>query len=149
MSESLQVAFIALAGVALGGILTGWFQRANTKSLIAAELTKLQFQIKGEARTRLLGRKQDLLMDALADLIASTDPELHAEFDYSKVVTLIHRVQLLLNPTNQADSALNNATTKLGLAIQAAASGKRNVSVLLGAQSHVVETGRAVLNQAP
>lgn len=149
MSESLQVAFIALIGVALGGILTGWFQRANTKSLISAELTKLQLQLDGEARTRLLGRKQDLLMEALAELIATTDPELHAKFDYSKVVTLIHRIQLLLNPKNQADAALNDATSKLGFATQAAASGNRNVSALLGAQSYVIEAGRTVLNQIP
>lgn len=149
MSESLQAAFIALGGVALGGLLTGWFQRGNTKVLIAAELTKLRHQLDGEARTRLLGRKQDLLMEAIAELVAATDPELHAKFDYGRVVTLIHRIQLLLNPAKPVDAALNEATTNLGFATQAAVTGNRDVTELLRAQSYVIEAGRAVLNQTP
>jgi hypothetical protein len=47
MTETLEVVLIALVGVLLGGLLTGWFQRANTKALIEAELHKLKVQLEG------------------------------------------------------------------------------------------------------
>ncbi len=147
MSESLQAAFIALAGVALGGVLTGWFQRANTKILVAAELHKLKVQLEGEAQKRLLARKQDWLMDAIPELVAAADPELHAQFDYGRVVALIHRVQLLLDPNRPADARLNGAVSNLGFAVQAAESGDRDVSRLLGAQAEVTEAARELLRQ--
>lgn len=148
MSDALQTALIALAGVALGGLLTGWFQRANTKTLVAAELEKLRVQLEGEARSRLLGRKQDVLMDAVADIVAAADPELHTQFDYKRVVTLIHRIQLLLDPKKSADARLNDALSKLGFSVQGAVSGQRDTSALLGAQAYVIESARTLLGNA-
>jgi len=63
MSEPILVALIVHAGVALGGILTGRFQRSNTKTLVSAEFRKLEAQLKGDAKKRLLGRKQDWIME--------------------------------------------------------------------------------------
>ena len=145
MSESLQVAFIALTGVAIGGVLTGWFQHANTKILVAAELHKLKVQLEGEVQKRLLGRKQDWLMEAIPELVAAADTELHAQFDYARVVALIHRVQLLPDPNRPVDARLNGAVSDLGFAVQAAESGNRDVSQLLSAQAKVTEAARELL----
>jgi hypothetical protein len=141
----MSAALIALSGVVIGGLLTWWAQRSNTKLLIAAELNKVYAQLEGDARKRLLARKQDLLIDAISALAAATDPELHAKYDYQRVVTLIHQVQLVLDPRVHADARLNQATTDLGLTIQAAAAGGRDVRSILAAQSQVIEAARQLL----
>lgn len=148
MSETLQAALIALGGVAVGGLLTGWFQRANTKTLISAELNKLYVHLEGEARKHLLGRKQDELMGTVPDLVAAADPELHAKFDYARLVTLVHRVQLVLDPSKATDARLNQAASDLGFAIQAAVTGERDVARILRAQAEVIDATRELLRQS-
>ena len=98
-----------------------------------------------DARKRLLARKQDLLIDAVSALAAAADPESHAKYDYQRVVTLIHRVQLVLDPRVHADASLNQATTDLGLAIRAAAAGDGDDRTILAAQSQLIEAARQVL----
>jgi len=148
MHESLLVALVALVGVALGGLLTGLFQRSNTTTLVAAELNKLKFQLDGEAKKRLLGRKQDWLLELIPELISAADPELHAQFDYGRVVTLIQRIELLLDPTVPTEERLNKALHNLGLAVQSAVSGKREALQLLKSQSEITEATRDLLKQA-
>ncbi|MDF2177178.1 hypothetical protein P2G88_02830 [Aliiglaciecola sp. CAU 1673] len=148
MTEALQTALLTLAGVALGGLLTGWFQRSNTKTLIVAELNKLRVQLEGEARTRFLARKQDGLLEAVPKLLAAADPELHTTFNYSEVVTLIHRIELLIDPSNSDEERLNKAIGQLGFAVQAAETGDRNVHRILGAQAEVTKAARVVLRNA-
>lgn len=148
MPESLQTALIALTGVGLGGLLTGWFQRANTKALMDAEFRKLALQIRGEAHQRLVARKKEWLMESVPQLVATSDPELHAKFDYPAVVILIHRIQLILDPNIAEDAQLNHATSTLGFAVRAAASGQRDVSALLAAQDGVIGAARAYLHKA-
>jgi hypothetical protein len=123
MSEAL----IALLGVVIGGLLTWWTQRSTVK-----------LQIQGAARARL----EDILLDTVSLLLAAADPELHSKFDYGRVVTLIHRVQLVLDPRVSVDDRLNRATNDLGHAIQAAMAGDRDVHGILRAQSEVTEAAR-------
>ena len=147
LSESLSVALIALAGVALGGLVAGFFQRVNTKTLIAAELNRLRLQLDGEAKKRFLGRKQDWLIELIPELISAADPELHAQFDYGRVVTLIQRIELLLDTSVPAEARLNSALANLGFAVQAAACGNREISRLLNSQAEVTEATRDLLRK--
>ena len=145
MSEPLDVALVALAGVALGGLLAGWFQRINTKTLVAAEMDKLRLQLDGEAKKRLVGRKQDWLLELVPELVSAADPELHAQFDYKRVVVLIQRIELLLDPKVPTEARLNMALANLGFAVQAAVSGQRDISRLLNTQAEVTEATRGLL----
>lgn len=146
MDQSIVVALFALGGVLTGGLLTGYFQRANTKIIIAAEKDSLRMRLEGEADKRLLARKQDWLMEIVPELIAAADPELHVKFDYKKVVTIIHRIQLLINQHNSAENRLNSAVSDLGFAVQEAVAEERDSARLLRAQAEVTEATREILN---
>lgn len=133
---------IGLAGGLLAALLVAWRQAKNTKTLIAAELTKLDKQNQSAFRSR----KEQWLLDTAPDLLAASDPQLHAAFDYSVVVSLIHKIQIILNPKNPLEQAINMAASAIGLEVQEAITGRRSMSKLLGAQDKLTVAVRAYLH---
>jgi hypothetical protein len=147
--DALFGPLIAVTGVIVGAVLTGWYQRANTRAVIQSEYRKIAAQLTGQSRARFRGRKEDWLLEFVPELVAATDPELHADFDYVKIVTLIHRIQVVLDVNSPNEGALNHATTALGLAVQSVKSGGADPTTLLGPQSEVVEAARKFFHEAP
>ena len=133
---------IGLAGGLLAAIIVGWHQAKNTKILIAAELAKIDKQNKSAFRSR----KEQWLLDTAPGLLAASDPQLHAVFDYSVVVSLIHRMQIILDPKNPLEQAINMAASAIGLEVQEAIVGRRSMSKLLGAQDKLTVAVRAYLH---
>lgn len=54
----------------------------------------------------------------MSELVAVLDPELSLRIDYTRAVTLIQRVQLLLDLSIAAQKTLNGLLNQLGLAIR-------------------------------
>lgn len=133
---------IGLAGGLLAALIVAWWQGKNTKALIAAELTKLDKQNQAAFRSR----KEQWLLDTAPNLLAASDPQLHDVFDYSAVVSLIHKIQIILNPKNPLEQAINMAASNLGLEVQEAIMGRKSMSKLLGAQDKLAVAVRAYLH---
>ena len=149
MGTTLVTSVSTIAGVVIGALLGGWQQKANTKTLILSEFGKLSVQLHGENRVRIRARKEDWLLESVPNLIAAVDPELHAEFDYNRVVSLIHRIQVILDPKNPIEAAINNATTEIGLTIQAVKSRNAPRESLLNVQAALIEATREYLHMSP
>jgi hypothetical protein len=152
MTETLLVAAISVFGVLLGSLITGWYQLKHTSTLADAELERYRLEKDTENKSRLLHRKQDLLLENLAELLIQTDPEIHKQFNYPKIISLIHKMQLILDLENKKEGALNDAINKMGLSIQNTnhelLSHDKKLS-LLKAQDAIVTAGRAVIYQLP
>ena len=139
--NDIATAVIGLAGGLLAALLVSWHQAKNTRVLIAAEFEKIERHNRISSRSR----KEQWLLDTVPDLLAATDPELHANFDYSKIVSLIHKIQIILDPKDETESAINLATCDLGFAVQAAITERRSVTKLLSAQDSMIRAVRAYL----
>lgn len=142
MLSGIVNSLVGLVGGLLAALLVAWHQARNTKALIAAELNKLEKQNQSAFRSR----KEQWLLDTAPDLLAASDPQLHAAFDYSAVVSLIHKIQIILNPNNPREQAINLAASDIGLAVQEAITERRSVSKLLGAQDKLTVAVRAYLH---
>lgn len=149
MDATIVASVASIAGVVVGALLAGWQQKANTKALIESEFKKLNVQLFGENLARVRARKEDWLLESVPLLVAAVDPELHAEFDYNKVVSLIHRIQVILDPRNPKEAAINHATTELGLTVQAVKCKQVPRESLLRVQAALIEATREYLRNAP
>lgn len=140
--NDIAASLIGFAGGLLAALIVAWQQAKNTSTLIAAELNKLDHQNRSAVRSR----KEQWLLDSAPALLAASDPQLHATLDYSAVVTLIHKIQIILNPNNPLEQAINQASSDIGFAVQEAITERRSVSKLLGAQDKLVVAVRAYLD---
>lgn len=142
MLSGIANSLVGLVGGLLAALLVAWRQARNTKVMIAAELNKLERQNQSAFRSR----KEQWLLDAAPDLLAASDPQLHAAFDYSVVVSLIHKIQIILNPNDPLEQAINLAASDIGLAVQEAITERRSMSKLLSAQDKLTMAVRAYLH---
>lgn len=141
MLNDIAASLIGLTGGLLAALLVAWHQTKNTTTLIAAELDKLERRNRSAVRSR----KEQWLLDSAPSLLAASDPQLHASFDYSAVVTLIHRIQIILDPNNPLEQAIDQASSDIGFAVQEAVTERRSMSRLLGAQDKLMVAVRAYL----
>ena len=139
MVSGIVASLIGLAGGLLAALLVAWHQAKNTRVMIAAEIDKLERQNQSAFRSR----KEQWLLNCAPELLAASDPQLHATFDYSIVVSLIHKIQVILDPNNPLEHAINQAASNIGFAVQEAMTERRSVSKLLGAQDKLTVAVRA------
>lgn len=118
MTDTVAAAWIAVGGTVLVAVVSVLAQLFTTRFVMKSERQKIAQQIEAEHRAQTLRRRTDILLESMADLLAETDPQVKAEFDYGRVVSLIHRAQLVLNQNDQEEAALNAAVNQLGLELQ-------------------------------
>lgn len=139
----------ALLGSVLVAIITTKHQKNMTTKLIESELHKINTQILGESRARLLAKKEDWLTDAITELLTETDPELQAEFNYKKIVSLIHRIQLILDTRSTSQNLINRYTSEIGFAIRTIVERRSPPTPLLSLQGELMNATRAFLHGEP
>ena len=83
---------VGLVGGLVAALIVARHQAANTKLLIASELEKISKQNYLERQAAFRSRKEQWLLEAAPELLAGCDPQLHANFDYVEVTSLIHRL---------------------------------------------------------
>jgi len=106
--DALVSGLFGLLGAVIGAALAGMHLRSSTKTLIEAGFTKIHTQISAESKSRFPGKKEDQLVESVAELVTETDPELHSNFDYKKIVSLIHKVQIVLDPRSESQGQINH-----------------------------------------
>ena len=94
MSDEIAAAFIALVGVAGAGVIQ-WLVTGHT---VRAESERLRQQLFAEFHRAQFTEWQSKFRETVAHLLAATDPELNSRFEKAKVVPLVLRAQLMLNP---------------------------------------------------
>jgi hypothetical protein len=118
MPDTVAAAIISVSGAVLVAIVSVITQLFVTKSVIHAEREKLLTQLQGEESSRTKEKRRDRIIDAISELLAKSDPQIAPGVDYGRVVSLIHRVQLLLNLSRSNEFALNAALNQLVLQVQ-------------------------------
>ena len=111
------------AGAALLGVLgAGVVQLATTKLLIRSERQKLH----AEAAIRATEVRMGHLLEVLSEMLALTDTEAHARFEYARLLVLIARAQLLIDRRVPLEKELNGALNHLLFSVQAHVSAVQN-----------------------
>jgi hypothetical protein len=159
VSDVLTVAIVGgvftIVGTLAGAHIAGWIQKRNTQTLIESEFRKLTAQISGESRARFRARKEDWLLEVISDLLYYSDPERRGELDtmltegteqakadYQKVLSSIQKAQLILDPRDPIENAVNIAATELGKGFRRSLQGPIPTRDLLRLQDHLIEATR-------
>ncbi|MEW6682541.1 MAG: hypothetical protein AB1451_06410 [Nitrospirota bacterium] len=146
MSDVLIVAIVGgvltIVGTLAGTLVAGWLQKGNTQALIESEFKKLTAQISGESRARFRAKKEDLLLDAIADLLFFSDPEAYQRDQYEQILPLIHKVQIILDPRDPIEAKINMAVTELGLGFRTVDTQREGRKHLLFLQDRLIEATR-------
>lgn len=119
MTDPIASALIAVTGMLSVAILGAIVQVAVTREVIRNEFTRVAEQLAREAGYRRGEAKATRVADAVAHLLALSDPESNANIVYRDVVALIHRIQLYCDPGIQPDRDLRGALNELGFALKA------------------------------
>jgi hypothetical protein len=146
MWGEVVAATIALVGAAMGSVITAAVQVKTSRADAKAELDRLRLQLREEAAAARRAKKEEWVLDAVAQLVAASDVE-QRTIDYTKIVPLILRVQLVLNVENPAEARLNHCTTDLGITVRNYVAGRARQESLLGASDRLIDAVRAFVNQ--
>lgn len=118
MTDTVAAAWIAVGGTVLVAVVSIVAQALTTRFVMKSERERIAQQVEAEHQAQSLRKRSDILLESIAELLAETDPQVKARFDYGRVVSLIHRAQLVLRQNDQEEAALNDALNQLGLALQ-------------------------------
>ena len=131
-------AIFGLAGVVVGAAVSYFAQVRATRMTVEAELRRLPI----ESRIRDEEKRNDMIREWTAEILGLCDPDINATVDYRRIVTNIHRLQLILDTdTNQAHARLNDAIIKIGLLFQTKSATRESLYAL---QSEILEAAKHV-----
>lgn len=118
MTDTVAAALITVGGTVFVAIVAVLAQLATTRYVMKSEREKIAQQIDAEHRAQAQRKHADILLESMTELLAETDPQIKAQFNYGRVVSLIHKAQLVLDPGDQQEVALNAAVNQLGVELQ-------------------------------
>jgi hypothetical protein len=113
MANEILVAIIGLGGVLLGGTV----QWIVARSTIRSETERLHRQLSTEFRLQQFSEWQAEFRSVISELLGVTDPEVQREFRKDRVIPLILKAQLMLNPQLPAHARVNGLINQLALAV--------------------------------
>ena len=153
MSDVVLASLIGVGGAVLVSVVSVLAQVYTTKHVIASERDKILRQLQGEDQLRMRERWVDRFLDAMSELLKTSDPQSNSGVDYGKTVNLILRIQLLLDAKTPTHIKLCGALNALGIQLQQyAVVETRHIddkisetSNLLKAQDLVLECAKTVL----
>ena len=148
MESTLQVAFIAFAGVLVGGIMSGIYQRQNLKATIAAEFEKLLFKHRSAIFKETLAEKKNQVIKGVSQILAITDIEVNRDIDFPAIVRAINEVQLYLNPENELEKNVNDRLNKIVFATKDVVQNRLHQENLLGYQGQLIEVVQEFINKS-
>lgn len=150
MTDAIAAALIGVSGSVIVAVVALLSNRSSTTTMVEAQHALELARIAHEAAERIVEKRWDQIVDALAELNAVCDPQGAAPVDHSKAVPLIHRLDVRVPQQLQ----LARAVGQLGLAVQEYMTVQHEpiddrtfeTRAVLEAQSQVVELGRIVLH---
>jgi hypothetical protein len=140
MPDTIYVALIGLCGVVLAGLVQ-WFIARYT---VRYETDRLHRQLVAEFNHQQLSAWQNQFRDIIADLLEATDPEVNFPPDKKRIIPLVLRAQLMLNPDLQGHRASNALINELALKV-GGWHGQPDSSVILGVHGRLLEVSRQAM----
>jgi hypothetical protein len=111
MSEIIWAAVIGVGGSVTVAIVTVITQFFITKRVINSEKEKIVISEETHSREK----RKERIIDALSELLITSDPQSSKGVDYGRTTNLIIIVQLLLDISNADELALNDSLNFLGM----------------------------------
>lgn len=139
MSNEIAAALVALLGVAVAGVV----QWLVTRHTVRAESRRLRHQLFVEFDREQFSEWQSKFRDTVADLLAAADPELNVRADKARLIPLVLRAQLMLDPKLPAHARVNAVISQLALAVNGWH--ERSESEILALHSELLEAARAAM----
>lgn len=151
MPIELKAAMFGAAAALLGAVVGGLFQLRTTRLLIASERERTREQMYGEAKLRRDEQWRTELRQALAELLAVTDPDSGRGIAKDRIARHTHAVGLLLNGSVRDQSELRDAVNSLSMYVTGS-DGMLGLPPderrLLAMQNDVYQAARAILNRS-
>src|SRR5262245_22362305 len=113
MPVELLAPLLGLAGAVLGGVV----QWVVSRAAVRAETERLYEKLSAEFEIQQLSAWQAQFQTVMSELLCATDPELFAKVDKQRVIPLVHRANLLLNPNLRSHAQVNDLVNKLALVV--------------------------------
>lgn len=148
MESTLQVALIAFAGVLLGGLISGIYQRQNLRESIKAEFDKLIFQHRSAIRQEVLSEKKRQVVKGVSKILSVTDLEVNRNINFSTIVKMINEVQLYLNPNDELERCVNDCLNNITEATRRVVTNREHQENLLRYQGSLIEAVQRFINNA-
>ena len=140
MPTEILAALIGLGGAFVGAIVQ-WFVARST---IRSETERLHRQLSAEFRLQQFSQWQNQFQTAMSELLAATDPEAGKPFQKERIVPLVLKVQLMLNPHLASHAQVNNLVNNLALTVNGW-HGPQDLSSLLEIHGALLEAARQTL----
>lgn len=137
-------ASVTVGGMVTVAILTAVTQWIVTKRILSSEHSKISMQVNSEFRLRQFENWQRDFKEAIALLLAATDPEIRNPFNKNEIVPLVHKIQLMLNLTNSGHSKVNELLTALALSVNGW-NGTIDEASILRTQGHLIDACKEIL----
>lgn len=140
MSVEILSALIGLGGAFVGATIQ-WFVARST---IRAETERLHRQLSTEFRLQQFSEWQIEFRSVMSELLAVTDPEAQRGLPNERVVQLVLKAQLMLNPSLPAHAKVNGLINALALAVNGW-HGPQDISSILRTHGDLLEASRETL----
>lgn len=140
MSVEVLSALIGLGG-ALVGATVQWFVARST---IRAETERLHRQLSSEFRLQQFSEWQTEFRSVMSELLAVTDPEAQQSLPKERIVPLVLRAQLMLNPNVPSHAKVNGLINALALAVNGW-HGPQDISSILRTHGELLDASRETL----
>lgn len=140
MSAEILSALIGLGGALIGATIQ-WFVARST---IRSETERLHRQLSTEFRLQQFSEWQTEFRSVISELLAVTDPEAQNSLPKERIVQLVLKAQLMLNPNLPAHAKVNGLVNALALSTTGW-HGPQDLSSILRIHSELLEASRETL----
>lgn len=140
MANEVLAALIGLGGAFVGAIIQ-WFVARST---IRAETERLHRQLSAEFRLQQLSEWQTEFRSVMSELLTVTDPETKGSLPKERIVQLVLKAQLMLNPNLPAHAKVNGLINALALAVNGW-HGPQDLSAILRTHGELLDASRETL----
>lgn len=140
MSVEITVALIGVAGLVAGATIQ-WFV---SRSTFRAETARIYQQLKIEFNQQQFSTWQNQFTNNIAELLSITDPEIVETYDKTKIVPLVLKCQLMLNPRIKSHAEVNNLINQLALTVNGW-NGKSDSADILALHARLLEASKSTI----
>lgn len=140
MSIEFLAPLLGLAGALVGGLIQWLVARAAVR----AETDRLYKKLSAELQVQQFSTWQAQFQSVISDLLCATDPEVSAKVDKQRVIPLVLRANLLLDPNLRSHATVNDLVNKLALTVNCW-HGEQGMREVLRLHAALLEASRALI----
>lgn len=140
MPIEVLAALIGLGGTFIGAIVQ-WFVARST---IRSETDRLHRQLSTEFHLQQFSEWQSEFRSVMSEFLSLTDPESYASLPKERVIALVLKAQLMLNPNLPSHARVSGLVNELALAVTGW-NGSQDAAKLFTTHSALLDAARETL----